>query len=137
MGKFSRNSREYSFASLEEMISDVIQEYNDKNDITIVLSYDEVPSFITALISTGKFTPQVLDWAYPEINGYEKEYSISIMNLDGGEIYLEKCWMEDKNMYYNDIGIVDVCFVSQSISKTLYDKISDDGDNVILFDIAD
>lgn len=137
MGKFSRNSREYSFASLEEMISDVIQEYNDKNDITIVLSYDEVPSFITALISTGKFTPQLLDWAYPEINGYEKEYSISIMNLDGGEIYLEKCWMEDKNMYYNAIGEDDICFVSQSVSKTLYDKICDDDGNIILFEIED
>lgn len=137
MGKFSRKPREYSFVSLEKMISDVVQEYNDKNDITIVLAYDEVPSFITALISTGKFTLQSLEWAYPEINGYEKEYSISIMNLDGGEIYLEKCWMEDKNMYCNAIGEDDICFVSQSVSKTLYGKICDDNGNIILFEIED
>lgn len=137
MGKFSRNSREYSFVSLEEMISDVMQEYNDKNDITIVLSYDEVPSLITALISTGKFTPQSLDWAYPEVNGYDKEYSISLMCSDGRELYVEKCWNEEKDIYYNSVGEADICFVSQNISKTLYDKICDEGGNIILFDIDD
>ena len=36
MGKFSRN-REYTFVSLEELISSVIEEFNDGSDIDIVL----------------------------------------------------------------------------------------------------
>ena len=36
MGKFSRN-REYTFVSLEELISSVIEEYNDGANVDIVL----------------------------------------------------------------------------------------------------
>ena len=36
MGKFSRN-REYTFVSMEELISSVIEEYNDGANVNIVL----------------------------------------------------------------------------------------------------
>ena len=54
MGKFSRN-REYTFVSMEELISSVIEEYNDGANVDIVLPWKEVNDILVALISTGKF----------------------------------------------------------------------------------
>jgi hypothetical protein len=137
MGKFSKKAREYSFVSLENMITDIMQEYDDKNDIGIILSWNEVPDFISALISTGKFKIKSLDWTYPESRGYDKEYCITLINIDDDEIYLEKCWIEEKDMYCNCLGENDITFVSQDVSKTLQDKICNESDNIILFDIED
>ena len=54
MGKFSRN-REYTFASLEELISSVVEEFDDGANVDIVLPWEEVNDILVALISTGKF----------------------------------------------------------------------------------
>ena len=64
MGKFSRN-REYTFVSLEELISSVIEEFNDGSDIDIVLPWEEVNDVITAIISTGKFKIYLFDYGLP------------------------------------------------------------------------
>ena len=39
MGKFSRN-REYTFVSMEELISSAIEEYNDGANVDIVLPWE-------------------------------------------------------------------------------------------------
>ena len=56
MGKFSRN-REYTFASLEEIISSVVEEFDDGQSIDIALPWDETSEFIMALIDTGSWRP--------------------------------------------------------------------------------
>ena len=87
MGKFSRN-REYTFASLEELISSVVEEFDDGADINIVITWEDVSKYLTALISTGKFSPYSIEFCYPDMNGYSYEYLISINHFENNALSL-------------------------------------------------
>ncbi len=137
MGKFSRN-REYTFVSLEELISSAIEEYNDGANVDIVLPWQEVNDILVALISTGKFKLYCVDFGLPEMYGYGYEYSISLSHLDDDSLFVEKVYRTDKDDYLTFCNeAVDVTFVSAGVSRVCYDSIVEDGCNTVLFDIED
>ena len=137
MGKFSRN-REYTFVSLEELISSVIEEYNDGANIDVILPWEEVNDVITAIISTGKFKIHLLDYGLPEMEGYDYEYSIGLSHFDDNALFVEKVYNSEKDRYITFCNeATDIVFVSAGVSKICYDGIIDDGCNTVLFDIED
>lgn len=138
MGKFSRN-REYTFVSLEELISSVIEEFNDGQNIDIALPWDETSEFIMALISTGKFMPYDIEYAHPDINDYYMEYYLSLTMVDGEAVmFVEPAYSEKYNRYIHCCPeCSDITFISAGVSTTLYDKFVDEGFNTILFDMED
>ena len=137
MGKFSRN-REYTFASMKELISSVIEEYNDGANVDIVLPCGEVNDILVALISTGKFKLYCVDFGLPEMDGYDYEYSISLSHLDDDSLFAEKVYRTDKDDYITFCSdITDVVFVSAGVTKVCYDSIVRDGCNTVLYDIED
>ena len=137
MGKFSRN-REYTFVSLEELISSVIEEYNDGANVDIVLPWEEVNNILVALISTGKFKLYCVDFGLPEMDGYDYEYSISLSHLDDDSLFVEKIYRNDKDDYITFCSdATDITFVSAGVSLELYNNIIDDGCNTVLFNIED
>lgn len=140
MSKFCKKNREHAFESLEEMIFDIINECNENNCVDIIVSADEVPKFMTALFATEKFVPTYVEWGLPEINGYNKEYIVSLLCYENGgeELLIDKCWNDNFDSYYNSLAeCCDVVFASQDISKELYDKICEENNNVVLFDIKE
>lgn len=137
MGKFSRN-REYTFVSLEELISSVIEEYNDGANVDIVLPCGEVNDILVALISTGKFKLYCVDFGLPEMDGYDYEYSISLSHLDDDSLFVEKIYYPDNDRYTTFCSdITDVVFVSTGVTKVCYDSIVRDGCNTVLFEVED
>lgn len=137
MGKFSRN-REYTFVSMEELISSVIEEYNDGANVDIVLPWEEVNNILVALISMGKFKLYCVDFGLPEMDGYDYEYSISLSHLDDDSLFVEKVYGADKDDYITFCSdITDVVFVSAGVTKVCYDSIVRDGCNTVLFEVED
>lgn len=138
MGKFSRN-RKYTFVSLEELISSVIEEFNEGSDIRIVLPWEEVNDILTAVISTGKFKINLLDYELPEMGNYVYEYCITLSHLDSNALFIEKIYNCEKNRYItfcNDVGD-DIVFISDGILKVCYDHITDSGCYTVLFNIEE
>ena len=137
MGKFSRN-REYTFVSLEELISSVIEEYSDGANVNIVLPWEEVNDILVALISTGKFKLYYVDFGQPEKDGYDYEYSISLSHLDSDSLFVQKIYCPDDDRYITFCSeAADVVFVSAGVTKVCYDSIVEDGCNTVLFDVED
>ena len=137
MGKFSRN-REYTFVSLEELISSVIEEYNDGANVDIVLPWEEVNNILVALISTGKFKLYCVDFGLPEMDGYGYEYGISLSHLDDDSLFVEKIYYPDNDRYTTFCSeATDIMFVSAGVSRVCYDSIVADGCNTVLFDVED
>ena len=137
MGKFSRN-REYTFVSMEDLISSAIEEYNDGANVDIVLPWQEVNDILVALISTGKLTLYCVDFGLPEMDGYDYEYSISLSHLDDDSLFVEKVYRTDKDNYVTFCSeATDIIFVSTGVTKVCYDSIVKDGCNTVLFDIED
>lgn len=138
MGKFSRN-RECTFTSLEEMVTDIIETFDDGQDINIVLSWKEVSKFLVPLFATGKFQPYDITWSKPEINGYAGEYCISLCHFsDENPIFVEQEYNEEHGKYVDgDPNITDIAFISMDVSTSLYNKYITDGFNTVLFDIKE
>ena len=137
MGKFSRN-REYTFVSLEELISSAMEEYNDGANVDIVLPWQEVNDILVALISTGKFKLYSVDFGLPEMDGYDYEYSVSLSHLSDDSLFVEKIYRTDKDDYITFCSeATDITFVSAGVPSVCYDSIIEDGCYTIHYDIED
>lgn len=136
MGRFSRN-REYTFVSLEEMVSEVMEHYNEGMNIDILLASGEVERFIIALLSTNVFVPYSIDYARTEVNNYSDEYQISLVKQgDVNAMYIEPAFSVTTGCYFdNPPESSDLVFISKDGSIDLYNKYRNDNYNVILFDI--
>lgn len=141
MGKFARkNVTEHTFVSLEDMIFDVIKEIEDcENSVSIIVSSDEVPKFLTALISADRYELSVIEWESPHLGGYSGEYDICVMKTYDNntyELYCEKLWNPNCKDYNIDLPeMTDVVFISQDVSKDVFDKYKAMGFNIVLYDI--
>lgn len=126
------------FESFKKIINYIIDEFDDGNEIDIVLPCEEVSKFIVALISTGKFNPYYINYERPDISGYSYEYNISINHLNDNFIFVEPIY-DDKNDKYKTFctDTSDIIFVSAGISKDCFNKIIDDRYPTVLFDIKD
>lgn len=135
MSKFSRK-REYSFVSLEELISEVMILFREGYDVQMLLPYQEVSDIMVALFSTGEFTPFSIDFAYPEMNNYTKEYLISLDHFDGNSMFVEPLWKDEIGQYISgDPSCVETVFISENASENLYNKYTREGYHTILFNI--
>lgn len=137
MGKFApKRITEYDFDSLKELVDDVIDEFKEGQNITLVLTSEEVSDYLVAFLSTGKVKPYDIDWAACKINGYSGEYYFSLNHLEDEVLFVEKAYNTDKCRYIDDDpNVTDIMFISQDISKTLYDKCVEEKHNIVLFDI--
>ena len=137
MGIFSKH-KEYVFSDFGELIDSIIQEFDDGGDIRIVVPYDEVIDIVSALISTKKFVPCLLDYCASNIDGYVYEYSISLSHFDGDSLWVEPMYLVDCDKYKGGSGeLDDVLFVSDSISKKCYDYLLEDSENTVLYSIKE
>lgn len=126
MGKFSNKLIPHTFVSLEEMICDVVDEYEDKESVGIYVPWDEVSDIIVALLSTGLFKPISIEWAYPEMNGYGAEYLITIN--DDGDFFVEPIWNTEHERYLSgDPEAVDAVFVSERVDINLIESLIEQG----------
>lgn len=139
MGKFSPiKITEYNFSSLKEMITDILAEFDDNAEsktfsIEIALTSEETPYFINAILSTGRFTPEFIEYDKYDYSG---EYAISLAN-DGG-FWVSKSWSDTHEKYFPiESDLTNIVFVSQDISKQYFDVINDGTNNIVLFDIDD
>lgn len=133
MGKFSRNS-EYTFVDYEEIVANAVEHFDEGDNINIVVTWEECSKFLTACISTGKFIPYDITYAYPEINGYTKEYQIALIHSNGDNlIFVEPEWNEVNNQYLDGaVESNDVVFISMNVSQELYTKYINDGYRTVL-----
>lgn len=100
----------------------------------MVLTVEEVPNFLTAFISTGKFKPVSIDFATPDISGYNREYYFSLCHFDDNELFVEPTYRDDKFMAADPESII---LISKSVKTDTYFKYKKCCNNVILFDIED
>lgn len=135
MGKFTRAYNEYSFDSIAEFVIDVVEEYESGSNIDIIVSCNELPDLLVAFLGTNKFVPYFVEYGIPEMDGYNREYLLSLSHLDDDAIFVEKEWRENTGYILGVSETSDVLFMSQDISKTLFDKRLEEGYNVVLFDI--
>lgn len=139
MGKFApKKLIEYNFASLEEFISSVVEEFDDGNDVDIVVPWDDVDKLMIALISTGRFTPYYVNFGHPEMDGYGYEYSISVNHFENNALFVEPIYNIDKGEYNTFCSeATDVLFASADVSKMCYNQIVSDNCYAVIFTIDD
>lgn len=120
---------------MEELVYDIVSGFDDeKKDIDFILTADEARDFLTAFLYTGEFKPVSIEWAVPDISGYDKEYCLSLCQFNGSEIFLSPVYNGDK---FVDIGNDSIILASAGIKLDTYNRFAEKYSNVILFDIED
>lgn len=127
----------YDLATLEGIVCDIAKAIkNKKSDylgIGIAVADYEVSDMLTALLSTGLFVPDYLD--YTNYN-YRGEYYIFVDS--DGYLSLEKAWCEERCEYIPiDYTINNFVFVSSSISQRYFDTIHDGTNFIVLYDLEE
>lgn len=132
MGKFSRN-REYTFKDFDDFLVNVLSEFDEGAEIDIIVPYDVVDKYIKAFVESDIKIASI-DYAIPEINGYDKEYIITLSHLDDC-LYVEPAYNEEHERYlsvYSDD--VQIAFISADITMKFYEELIDSGLNTVLYE---
>lgn len=140
MGKFNFGKTiEHTFKDNVEFANDIIDEYNTGKDIIIAVTWGKVPEIIRGVLNKTEIIPYDIDFAYPEINGYSKEYIISLCHdiLDDNDILFVEQAFSDKLEKYVLVEGDDntTVFVSQNTNTSLYKQFVEGNSNIVLFDV--
>ena len=133
MGKFSRN-REYTFKNFDDFVINVLAEFDEGAEIDIIVPYEVVDKYIKAFIESD-IKVYSIDYAIPEINGYCKEYIITLSHLGEDCLFVEPAYNEEHERYlsvYSDD--VQIAFISADITMKFYEELIDSGLNTVLYE---
>ena len=132
MGKFSRN-REYTFKDFDDFLVNVLAEFDEGAEIDIIVPYDVVDKYIKAFVESDIKIASI-DYAIPEINGYDKEYIITLSHLDDC-LYVEPAYNEEHERYLSIYSYdVQIAFISADITMKFYEELIDSGLNTVLYE---
>ena len=132
MGKFSRN-REYTFKDFDDFLVNVLAEFDEGAEIAIIVPYDVVDKYIKAFVESDIKIASI-DYAIPEINGYDKEYIITLSHLDDC-LYVEPAYNEEHERYLSIYSYdAQIAFISADITMKFYEELIDSGLNTVLYE---
>ena len=132
MGKFSRN-REYTFKDFDDFLINVLTEFDEGAEIDIIVPYDVVDKYIKAFVESDIKIASI-DYAIPEINGYDKEYIITLSHLDDC-LYVEPAYNEEHERYLSIYSYdAQIAFISADITMKFYEELIDSGLNTVLYE---
>ena len=132
MGKFSRN-REYTFKDFDDFLVNVLTEFDEGAEIDIIVPYDVVDKYIKAFVESDIKIASI-DYAIPEINGYDKEYIITLSHLDDC-LYVEPAYNEEHERYLSIYSYdAQIAFISADITMKFYEELIDSGLNTVLYE---
>ena len=132
MGKFSRN-REYTFKDFDDFLVNVLAEFDEGAEIDIIVPYDVVDKYIKAFVESD-IKIDSINYAIPEINGYDKEYIITLSHLDDC-LYVEPAYNEEHERYLSIYSYdAQIAFISADITMKFYEELIDSGLNTVLYE---
>lgn len=71
------------FEYFEDLVSDIVDTLDNFNSISIVAKYEETKKFIKEILFYENYELEDIELSSPEFNGYENEFAISIIDIDG------------------------------------------------------
>ena len=133
MGMFSRN-REYTFKDFDDFLVNVLAEFDEGAEIDIIVPYDVVDKYIKAFVESD-IKIDSINYAIPEINGYDKEYIITLSHIDDDCLFVEPAYNEEHERYLSIyFDNVQIAFISADITMKFYEELIDNGLNTVLYE---
>lgn len=117
------------------MVYDIVKRFPKENrDINFVLTPNEIQKFLTAFLSTEKFTPISINWETDACGGYCREYYLTLTHFENNGLFISSVYRDGKFIKADNNDII---LISAGININTYDVFRDNYDNVYLFDIED
>ena len=130
---FSRN-REYTFKNFDDFVINVLAEFDEGAEINIIVPYEVVDKYIKAFIESD-IKVYSIDYAIPEINGYCKEYIITLSHLGEDCLFVEPAYNEEHERYLSVYSCDNqITFISADATMKFYEELVDSGLNTVLYD---
>lgn len=102
------------FEDFVDLASDIADTLDNFNSISIVAKYEETKKIIKEILFYKDYELEDIELSSPEFNGYEDEFAISIINMNG----MYKVWCEPMKRdtgYFNVEG--DIIYILSNCSS--------------------
>ena len=108
MSNFIQNTiTEMDYNSISDFITHYLEDVRDGVYVTIYADWQNTEKLISALSPVA--IPVSIEYGRPGIIEYDKEYCVSIVDVDGEEeLFVEYAFNGEGNSYFNNIGDEDV-----------------------------
>lgn len=140
MGKFYDSYHDYK--TTEGFVADIVDEFVEGNNITVVAGYDEMNQILKYLFMTGLFTPYSIDFHSYEWENYYDEYVMSVngkidegSEIEDGEVYCEKLYRDGRCVTIGEANDIIIC--SANISDECLEALKKQGCRIAIFKICD
>ncbi len=131
MSNFVNKITEMQYNSISDFVQHYIEDVHDGNFITIFADWKFTQSLLPEMIKVS--TPVDIEYGTPDIIGYDKEYSIAIVNPDevNDELFVNFAYCKERKDYLGGFDMDDATIIIGDISDELMQMITEQSKNIV------
>lgn len=131
MSNFIQNTiTEMDYNSISDFATHYLEDVRDDVYVTIYADWRNTEKLISVLSTVA--TPVSIEYGRPDIVGYDKEYCISIVNVNNEEeLFVEYGYNNDRQSYFNNVGEEDVIILIGDMSDEFMQLVKERCKNIV------
>lgn len=132
MANFVNKITEIQYNSIQDFVTHYIEDVESGLEINIFADWKNTGKLISALADKTLVT--VIEYAFPDINGYYYEYNIGIVHTDDNinELFVERAYDSDRKNYIDNYEHLDAGIVIGDVGEELMRKLNEECNNIVI-----
>lgn len=130
MANFVNKITEMQYNSISDFVTHYLEDVREGIYVTIYADWKNTEKLISVLSSV--VTPVSVEYGRPGIVGYDKEYCISVVNVESDEeLFVEYGYNKERQRYFNNIGEEDAIILIGDISDEFMNLVLEKCKNIV------
>lgn len=131
MSNFVNKITEMQYNSISDFVTHYIEDVHEGNFVTIFADWKFTQTLLPEMIKVS--APVDIEYGTPDIIGYDKEYSIAIVNSDevNDELFVNFAYSKERKDYLGGLDMDDATIVIGDISDELFQMIAEQSKNIV------
>ena len=130
MSNFVNKITEMQYNSISDFITHYLEDVREGIYVTIYADWKNTEKLISVLSSV--VTPVSIEYGRPGIVGYDKEYCISVVNVESDEeLFVEYGYNKERQRYFNNIGEEDAIILIGDMSDEFMNLVLEKCKNIV------
>lgn len=130
MANFVNKITEMQYNSISDFVTHYLEDVREGIYVTIYADWENTEKLISVLSSV--VTPVSIEYGRPGIVGYDKEYCISVVDVESDEeLFVEYGYNKERQRYFNNIGEEDAIILIGDISDEFMNLVLEKCKNIV------
>lgn len=130
MSNFVNKITEMQYNSISDFVTHYLEDVREGIYVTIYADWKNTEKLISVLSSI--VTPVSIEYGRPGIVGYDKEYCISVVDVESDEeLFVEYGYNKERQRYFNNIGEEDAIILIGDMSDEFMNLVLEKCKNIV------